>query len=102
MAGRQPAGLARRSLFLCRTCRNAFLDAHSPNLRLPAGQARWITKRHIDKIKIAEEEWQLQARQIREGKMKSMMTLLEERGYVNQIVGCVAPTTISVIHIQLV
>lgn len=51
----------------------------------------------MDRIKTAEEEWQLRARDIRDGKMKSMLTLLEERGYVNQIVGSVA----SPDHIQI-
>jgi tyrosyl-tRNA synthetase len=42
---------------------------------------------HVRRIQEAEEEWQAKAKDIEGGNMKSMMTILEERGYVNQIVG---------------
>jgi hypothetical protein len=37
----------------------------------------------------AEDAWQQRAKDIREGNLKSMLDILEERGFVNQIVGFV-------------
>jgi hypothetical protein len=57
---------------------------------VPATQEkRWITQNHIRKIKDAEEDWQRRATAIRDGTKQSMLSLLEERGFVNQIVGSV-------------
>ena len=39
------------------------------------------------KIQDAEEEWRTRAKDIESGKMQSLLTTLEERGYINQIVG---------------
>jgi hypothetical protein len=52
-------------------------------------QKRWISQNHIKRIKEALEDWQLRAAAIRRGEKQSMLSLLDERGYVNQIVGFV-------------
>ncbi|KAI9784914.1 MAG: tyrosyl-tRNA synthetase [Peltula sp. TS41687] len=48
---------------------------------------RTISQNYLRKEKEAEEEWQAQARLIRQGEKKSMLTILEERGYVHEIAG---------------
>ncbi len=39
------------------------------------------------KLRAAEEEWQAKAQKIRSGEKESMLSILESRGYVNQIAG---------------
>jgi len=41
----------------------------------------------IRRIKEAQDHWAAQAEDVMQGKKQSMLGLLEERGYVNQIVG---------------
>ena len=45
---------------------------------------RW---KYGDKLKEAEEEWQEKAKEIAEGKQDGMLSILEQRGFVNQIAG---------------
>ncbi len=71
--------------YICGSCRAKLLSAE-PNSQ-PV-QQRWITRNHIRRIKIAEEGWAERADMIAAGRKQSMLNLLEERGYVNQIVGC--------------
>jgi hypothetical protein len=54
-----------------------------------AQQKRWITRVHIRRIKEAMDDWQTRANGIKKGEKQSMLSLLEERGFVNQIVGFV-------------
>jgi hypothetical protein len=54
-----------------------------------AQQKRLITRVHISRIKEAMADWQVRAKAIRKGEKQSMLSLLEERGFVNQIVGFV-------------
>lgn len=75
-------GLA--STYVCSTCRVKRFPTDLPSLH---GQKRWITRNHIRKIQEAEKDWSLRANAIVSGKVQSMLNLLEERGYVNQIVG---------------
>jgi len=51
-------------------------------------QKRWLHRNHIRRIVAADTEWRDRADAILAGKKQSMLRLLEERGYVNQIVGC--------------
>ncbi|KIW72158.1 tyrosine-tRNA ligase [Phialophora macrospora] len=81
-----PLRSVRRSLYICRSCRHHLRDRNSA-LSNPVSQQRWITRVHVRRIQEAEEEWQAKAKDIEAGNMKSMMAVLEERGYVNQIVG---------------
>lgn len=50
-------------------------------------QNRWITQNHIRKIKEAMADWEERAKAIKKGEKQSMLSLLEERGYVHQIIG---------------
>ncbi|KAK5076308.1 tyrosyl-tRNA synthetase [Lithohypha guttulata] len=50
-------------------------------------QLRQITQVHLRKIKTAEAEWKDRAKDIADGRAKSMLEKLEERGLVNQVVG---------------
>jgi hypothetical protein len=60
-------------------------------------QRRWITRNHIFNIRTAEEEWMARAKEINSGKKMSMLDLLEQRGYINQIVGYyIAEATLSI------
>ena len=70
--------------FVCARCRRRNLDL---GIGINGLQRRWITHNHIRNIRAAEEDWEARAKQIRTGKKKSMLTVLEERGFVNQIVG---------------
>ena len=51
-------------------------------------QRRWLTRNHARHIKEAEEDWETRMQDIALGRKQSMLSLLEERGYVNQIIGC--------------
>lgn len=48
---------------------------------------RWIGLKYLAKVAEAEKQWQEQAAEIRAGRKKSMLTVLEERGLVHQITG---------------
>jgi tyrosyl-tRNA synthetase len=48
---------------------------------------RWISQKFIAKTADAELRWQEQALEIKQGKKKSMLTILEERGLVEQVTG---------------
>lgn len=48
---------------------------------------RWIGMKYLAKIADAEDQWQEKALRITAGKEKSMMTILEERGLINQFTG---------------
>ena len=79
---------ARRSLYICQNCRRNIVAANlSSSHVLPRHQLRSITKVHIDKIKTAEREWRERAGDVSAGRVPSMLSRLEERGYINQIVG---------------
>jgi tyrosyl-tRNA synthetase len=72
------------TLYVCRSCRRKTLTKIA--LR-PREQRRWIGLNHINNIKNAQKEWELRAQETVSGKRKSILDVLEERGYVNQIVG---------------
>ena len=72
----------RDAPYICGSCR-AQLRNSSPFTQ----QKRWISKNHIRKIEDAEKEWADKAAEIEAGRKKSMVDILEERGYINQIVG---------------
>src|SRR5690242_11704620 len=83
------------ALYVCRSCR-AKLNVRPAAAQRPQDryqnqhqQRRWISRNHLTRIKSAEEEWAIRADAIKAGEKKSILDLLEERGYVNQIVGCV-------------
>jgi hypothetical protein len=79
-----------QSTYVCRSCRAKLFSADNRRLVV---QKRWITRNHIRKIQEAEEDWSLRADAIATGKKQSMLSLLEERGYVNQIIGYLTSTS---------
>jgi len=50
---------------------------------------RGIGTKYLAKVKVAEQEWAEKAAEIKDGRRKSMLSILEERGYINQIAGYV-------------
>jgi hypothetical protein len=50
-------------------------------------QKRFLSQDYLKKIVHAEKAWQERAKGIRDGDVKSVLDVLEERGFVNQIVG---------------
>jgi tyrosyl-tRNA synthetase len=48
---------------------------------------RWITQKHIQKVKAGEEQWAQFAAEIKAGKRKSFVEHLEERGLIHDVVG---------------
>lgn len=71
----------RRTQYICSDCQRWLSE--QPALR----QQRQISHNALRKIQTAEEEWQIRAQEIQDGKSRSMLEKLEERGLVNQIVG---------------
>ena len=50
-------------------------------------QTRSITQKFLGRTAAAADQWAIWAGEILEGKRKSMLEFLEERGYVHQVVG---------------
>ena len=81
MLHNSPSRVVQESLRLCPSCAIRLRTLNS------TGQRRSITQQHIEKILEAKLEWARQSTEIKAGRKESMLTLLEKRGYVNQIVG---------------
>lgn len=73
--------LFSRKPFVCADCRKWL--ARQPL----SSQQRWITQNHLRKIKVAEQEWQSRQQAVDGGHAKSILQKLEERGFINQVVG---------------
>ncbi|KAK2792355.1 tyrosyl-tRNA synthetase [Onygenales sp. PD_10] len=50
-------------------------------------QKRSITQQHKRRMREAEDQWKMQAEEIKAGKRKSFLESMEERGLVNNVVG---------------
>lgn len=70
-----------RRPFVCAECRRWLPKDNAQ------AQRRNITRNHLRKIKLSENEWKERKADIESGKISSIVKLLEDRGYVNQIVG---------------
>lgn len=57
---------------------------------IPKVVRRGIGTKYLAKVHEAEREWKEKAQQIWKGEQKSMLSILEERGYVHQIAGYVS------------
>ncbi|KAH8816376.1 hypothetical protein F5884DRAFT_896163 [Xylogone sp. PMI_703] len=68
-------------LYVCARC--SFQASRIPN----RSSRRWIGQKYLAKLADAEMAWQEKAYKIRAGQQKSMLTILEERGYVHSIAG---------------
>lgn len=72
--------------YICSSCIKARHFYKSP-IGLVKSQRRSISMGYIAKTEAAADQWAIQANEIEAGKRKSVLSLLEERGYVNQIAG---------------
>ncbi|KIV78098.1 tyrosine-tRNA ligase [Exophiala sideris] len=82
-----PVRAVPRSLYVCRSCRQRLRICDATPTTLPISQKRSISRNHVRKIQDAEEEWRRRAREIEAGRMRSLLSILEERGFINQVVG---------------
>jgi tyrosyl-tRNA synthetase len=48
---------------------------------------RSIGSKYLAKVAEAEKQWKEQSKAIRDGRQKSMLSILEERGLIHQIAG---------------
>ena len=73
--------LFHKSPYICSPC------AHRMRLSGPVTQKRYITQNYLKKTIEAKLEWARQSTEIKAGRKQSMLSMLESRGYVNQVVG---------------
>ncbi|KAI4129258.1 MAG: hypothetical protein LQ338_002310 [Usnochroma carphineum] len=52
-----------------------------------SAQKRYISQRYTRKVEEAENQWQRKHEKIEAGKRHSMLSILEERGYINAVAG---------------
>jgi len=72
---------SRPNLYICARCAfRASRNAQSLNRRS-------IGTKYLAKVAAAEKEWKATAQEIKQKKKKSMLTILEERGLVQNITG---------------
>ncbi|KAI9789805.1 MAG: tyrosyl-tRNA synthetase [Piccolia ochrophora] len=64
--------------YICRSCARNILRTPSK---------RWLHQRYLARHAKADEEWQEKAREIEGKQQKSMLSILEERGYIDAIAG---------------
>lgn len=78
--------LSQTSPFICASC---VRHARIRGLRLQGSmiQKRPITQNWLKKTAEAKEAWGAQAKEIEAGRKQSMLSILEERGYVNSVAG---------------
>lgn len=78
--------IVRSSDYLCLSCLRC-QNPSSASLYNSLGQRRFITQKYLAKTAQAADWWCEQAGQIRAGKKQSILSTLEQRGYVNSVVG---------------
>ncbi|QSZ32184.1 hypothetical protein DSL72_001755 [Monilinia vaccinii-corymbosi] len=71
----------RPDLYVCASC--AFKTSRNSN----KASRRWVGTKYLAKVADAELDWAKKASDIKAGKQKSMLSILEERGYVHQLTG---------------
>lgn len=81
MISKLSSSLLQSSSFICPSCIRRIRLLGSPN------QKRFITENYLRKTLEAKLQWARQATEIKAGRKKSMLDMLEKRGYINQIVG---------------
>lgn len=75
------ARIVRKSSPICSDCQYRLVQS------VQSVQHRRISTNHVKKIKVADEDWKQREQAIKDGEAQSMLDKLEERGYVNQVVG---------------
>lgn len=81
MVVRSSTELLSRSPYICPSCVRRLVR------KTIVHQRRGITQAYLQKTLEAKVEWAKRATEIKAGKQDSMLTMLEKRGLVNQIVG---------------
>ena len=71
--------------YICPSCKGRLQTQF--RLGVSPFQKRFITQNYLRKSLEAKLAWARQATKIKDGKQDSMLSVLEKRGYVNQIVG---------------
>ena len=80
--------MSRVSTSICSSClRRAGVLCHWRGGNIPSSR-RSIGLKYLQKKTEAEEQWQAGAATIRDGQRRSMLSVLEERGFVDSIAGC--------------
>lgn len=78
--------IARSAQYICSSCaRRQRIFRIAPGSIIE--QRRSITLQWIQKTEEAAYKWCRQAQRIRAGEQQSILSILEERGYVNSVVG---------------
>lgn len=78
------AWLTSKLSFVCQSCSRK-LWRQKPSF--PVRQRRYISQNFIRKTEEAKEAWAEQAKEIKAGQQESMLKKLEDRGYINSVVG---------------
>jgi hypothetical protein len=81
MIVRSAAGLRLKSPYICPSCALRLRPTSAVH------QKRGITQNYLEKTIEAKLDWTKRATEIKSGNQESMLTMLEKRGYINQIVG---------------
>ena len=77
------SGFTRTLPYICASCARSQFIAKSGF----GSQTRSIGDKYRRKLAEAADQWATWAGEIEAGKRKSMLAILEERGFVNQIAG---------------
>lgn len=78
--------LPQTSPYICASCvRHA--QIRGSRLQGSTVQKRSITQNWLRRTAEAKEAWDVQAKEIEAGRKQSMLSILEERGYVNYVAG---------------
>ena len=80
------ARLSGSSPYICASCAR-YLRALGLRLHGVTTHKRHITQNWLRKTAEAKAAWDAQAVEIKEGRKQSMLSILEERGYVNAVAG---------------
>ena len=87
MPGSLRQGLLLGRGLTCRRCLETFARD-----RISAPQTRrWIGTKYLAKVEAADKEWEKRAEQIKEGHMRNLWDIFEERGYIKDVAGSVSP-----------
>ena len=81
MISYKPFALLQKAQYICPSCARRILP-----FRLQT-QKRSITQNFLQKTLEAKVAWARQATEIKAGRKESMLTMLEKRGFVNQVIG---------------
>ena len=79
-------GLVRKPPYICSSCRRKAQQARVQASGVKA-QTRCITQEFFRKKEEAKQAWASKAQDIKAGRQENILSILERRGYINQIVG---------------